>query len=271
MFKTSTILSAVVASLAIGQTALANPGTSAFGPGEQSTYKVRYLGLTAGEAEITVGAETTQWGHRVLPIVTTARSKSITDLYPVRDKFVTYWDHGREQSVGSDFYADENKVKRRQRIRFDHSAGRASVMKQKEGGDERMSEFDVEKGAFDIASATFALRNKHLEVGKVIELPVFTGNRMFMMRATVEGKETLKTAVGTKEVFKVRVQTGFSGKFESKRDLYAYLTADDARIPVRIEAEFVLGTISAELSDYKSGRRYALGPAVSVSEGSGGR
>lgn len=270
MFKTSKVMTAVIASLAVCQTALANPGTSAFGPGEQSTYKVRYLGLTAGEAQITVGAETTQWGHRVLPIVTHARSKSITDLYPIRDKFVTYWDHAREQSVGSDLYADENRQKRRQRIRFDHAAGRAKVVKQKEGGDERLSEHDIQQGAFDIASATFALRNKALEVGKVIELPVFTGNRMFTMRATVEGRETLKTALGNKEVFKIRVQTGFSGKFESKRDLYAYLTADDARIPVRIEAEFVLGTISAELSDYKSGRRYALGPAVSVSEGSGG-
>lgn len=247
-------------------------GVSAFGPGEQSTYKVSYLGASAGTAQITVGAETTQWGKRVLPLVTMARSEGAVDFYPIRDKFVSYWDFSRERCIGSDLYADENKVKRRQRIKFDHDAGRATVVKQKEGADEQSRHYDVESGAFDIASATFALRNMNLEVGKTYELPVFTGARSFTMRATVEGQQHLETVLGTKDVFKIRVQTGFSGKFESKRDLFAYLTADDARVPVRIEAEFVLGTIRAELSDYKSGRRYALGAATKApaTEGSGG-
>ena len=42
---------------------------SAFGPGEQLTYRVQYLGMHAGTAQVTVGAETFQWGREVLPIV----------------------------------------------------------------------------------------------------------------------------------------------------------------------------------------------------------
>ena len=53
---------------------------SAFGPGEQTTYKVEYLGMHAGSAQITVGAETFQWGQTVLPIVTLARSEKMLDF-----------------------------------------------------------------------------------------------------------------------------------------------------------------------------------------------
>lgn len=261
----------VVAVLAATSAFAQSASNSAFGPGEQSTYKVEYLGMVAGTATITVGAETTQWGKPVLPIVTMAKSESVLDFYPIRDKFISYWDHRGERCLGSDLYADENRVKRHQRIKFDHGGKKATVIEKRAGADEKTWSRDVEPGAFDIASATFALRNKNLVIGESFELPVFTGRRSFTLKATVESRQTLDTVLGQKDVFKVRVQTGFSGKFQSKRDLYAYFTADEDRIPVRIEAEFVLGTVKAELSDYKSGRRYAMrADGGTPIEGSGG-
>ena len=242
---------------------------SAFGPGEQSTYRVQYLGLEAGTAQITVGTQTTHWGNQVLPIVTLARSSSALDFYPIRDKFVTYWDPASDRCVGSDLFAEENRTRRRLRIKLDHQAGKATVMRQKDGSAEKTSTHDVQSGTFDIAAATFALRNRELAVGKTFEMPVFTGSRSFTLRATVEKKETVTTALGAKETFKVRVQVGFGGKLESKRDVLVWFTADDARVPVKMEAEFLLGTVRAELLDYKSGRRYALG-ALMPPKNSGG-
>ncbi len=234
---------------------------SAFGPGEQLTYRVQYLGMHAGTAQVTVGAETFQWGREVLPIVVTARSEKLLDWYPIRDRFISYWDPTSETCIGSDFYMDENRVKRRQRIQLDHESGKAKVTRQQEGKEERVSDYDVAKGTYDMAAATFALRNLPLEVGKQFELPVFTGRRSFMLQATVERREQVKTKSGQRDTFRVRVKTGFDGKFESKRDIVTWMTADEARVPVRVEADFVLGTIRAELQEYKSGRRYLLSAA----------
>ena len=254
----------VVAAALAGPSAHAE-AMSAFGPGEQSTYRVQYLGLEAGTAQITVGTETQQWGTSVLPIVTFARSSTALAFYPIRDRFVTYWDPVSDRSVGSDLVADENRSRRRQRIKLDHQAGKAMVMKQKEGEAERTSTHDVERGSFDIAAATFALRNKPLAVGRSFEMPIFTGTQKFKLKATVEAKETLPTtALGQRETYRVRVQTAFGGKLESKRDLLAWFTTDESRIPVRIDAEFVLGTLRAELADYKSGRKYATGGAAAA-------
>ncbi len=245
----------------LGLTATAQEGergVSAFGPGEESTYSIEYLGVTAGTARISVGAEDQQWGETILPIVTHARSQSVVEFFPIRDKFITYWHPEKERTLGSDFFSDENRVRRRQRMKFDHAGGRATVVKQKEGGSERTSTHDIQEGTVDITAAMFALRNKDLEVGREFEIPVFTGSRSFTLRAKVEAREKLATRIGTREVFRIRVQTGFAGKFESKRDLTAYLLTDDTRLPVRIEADFVLGTVKAELTDYKGGKSYAM-------------
>jgi hypothetical protein len=231
----------------------------AFGPGEQASYKVEYLGLRAGSAQITVGAEMTQYGKSVWPIVTLAKTDSVAAVYPIRDKFVTYWEYGSQKTVGNDLFADENRKRRRQRIKLEHATLKAEVMKQKEGHPEKVSTHDISPNALDIAAAMFALRNKPLlRVGEVHVFPVFTGDRMFDLHATVEAKQQLKTGIGLNDVFKVRVRTEFGGNLESKRDMYLYLTADDRRIPVRVEADFALGKLAAEITDYKQGREIVL-------------
>jgi hypothetical protein len=232
---------------------------SAFGPGEESIYKVEYLGLSAGTARITVGAEVQRGGEPVLPIVTLARSSAMLAFYPVRDKFVTYWDLCHQRTLGSELYADEGNKRRMQKIHLDHAGAKATVTRQKDGEPQpHTAVHDIQPGTLDVASASFALRNLPLSLGAQFDLPIFTGQRSFVMRARVERKERIKTSLGMKDTFKVRVQTGFGGKFESKRDMYAWITDDAQRIPVRIEAEFVLGRLRADLAEYRSGQRIAL-------------
>jgi hypothetical protein len=60
----------------------------------------------------------------------------------------------------------------------------------------------------------------------------------------------------------VRVETDFSGKFQSKGGMIAYITTDPSHVPVKLEADFLLGKIVAELKDYKQGRTVALRPSV---------
>lgn len=234
----------------------------AFGPGEQSIYKIQYLGMTAGTAQLTVGAETRQWGLPVWPIVTLASTDSLFRIYPVRDRFITYWDSTAGRTIGHDFYADEGRKKRRQRVKLDHASGSAQVMKQKEGEAPAESTHEIAAGSADVAAAVFALRSRPFKVGDVIEVPVFTGSKSFNLRASVEGVEQLDTSIGAREVFRIRVQTEFSGKLASKSDMVAFMTTDSARLPVRIEAEFVLGKVVAELKEYKAGRSVAALPSL---------
>lgn len=233
---------------------------SVFGPGEQLTFKVQYLGMTAGTTTVTVGSDTTQWGTKVWPLVALAKTENVFRVYPVRDKFISYWDPSLQRPIGSDMFADEGNKKRRQRIKLNHTDKTATVTKQDEGGDEREGSYDLSEGSMDVASAAFALRNMPLAEGKTFELPVFTGQKEFKMTAKVVGKQTLATPMGDKEVFKVAVGTQFTGGLAAKRDIHAYFTTDESHVIVKIEAEFGIGTLEANLIEYKEGKKMAAVP-----------
>ncbi|MBF5041454.1 DUF3108 domain-containing protein [Aggregicoccus sp. 17bor-14] len=264
---------------ALAQTAAApaaSAGCVAFGPGEQSTYKVAYLGVTAGSTQVTVGAPTKFAGQEVWPIVSVAKSDPDLGVWPIKDKYVTYFHPVRQTVLGSDLFADENRKRRRQRVKLDDTGKSAVVVKQKEGEPPHESTHELPPGTTDVAGATFALRNRPLKVGESYSYPVFTGSKSFTLAAHVEGRQKIKTPLGLRDVVRVRVKTEFSGKLESKRDIVAFFSDDPFHVPLRIEADFVVGTMVAELTDYKQGRDLAaLGPmpgsTAPASGGSGGR
>lgn len=237
--------------------ALAQAETPAFAPGEQALYRVQYLGVTAGTAQITVGAPMKQWGHQVWPIVSLAKTDPVVGVWPIKDKFVSYWHAEGQRSVGSDFFVDENNKRRRQRIQMKDTRT-AHVVRQKEGAPPVEATHELPEGAMDLAGATFALRSRGIQDGQEYIYPVFTGSKHFMLKAKVEGRQILKTALGEREVFRLKLQTEFAGGLQAKRDIVAYLTTDRSHLPVRIEADFVLGTIVADLAEYKQGRMMAM-------------
>ena len=253
--------------LGAGGASAQGTGVSAFGPGEQASYRVHYLGMTAGSAQVTVGAPMRQWGKDVWPIVSLAKSDAVAGVWPVKDKYVSYWDFNSQRVLGSDMHEDQNHKRRRVRVKLSDDGKSAQVVKQKEGEAATERNLDVLEGALDVTGATFALRNRALEVGQEYAYPVFTGSKSFLMKAKVEAKETLATAKGRQEVFRLRVSTDFSGSLASKRDMVAWLTADARHLPVRIEAELSLGSIVAELQDYQQGKTFTPAPAVTAKNG----
>jgi hypothetical protein len=252
-------------SLLLSGSALAQgEARTAFGPGEQARYRVQYLGVTAGSAQVTVGAPMKQWGKDVWPIVAVAKTESVTGVWPIKDKFVSYWDFGTQRVLGSDMMEDENRRRRRVRVKLSDDGRSAHVVKQKDGEPPREFTHELAEGTLDIAGATFALRNRTLEVGKEYAYPVFTGSKSFQMKAKVEAKETISTELGKQEVYRLRVYTEFSGNLKSKRDMVAWLTADARHLPVRVEADLALGALVAELTGYEQGKTVAPAPATTA-------
>ena len=110
-------------------------------------------------------------------------------VWPIKSRFVSYWEAGAQRSLGSDLNSDENNKRRRQRIQLTDNGKKAQVVKQKEGEEAREYSRDLPEGTIDMAGATFALRNRVLEVGQEYTYPVFTGSKLFDMRAKVEAME----------------------------------------------------------------------------------
>ncbi len=228
------------------------PSWSAFGPGEETQYEVRWLGIPAGTASVTVGWEMERAGKKVLPLVCIGESGRLAALYPIRDRFVSFFESSTQVSTGAEFLADEGRRKRRERFRFEGE--QAFAERQFEGSELSTRTFEVPVSTMDLASAAFRLRNLNLTEGAVHDMPIFTGDKVYQLHAVVEGKETIQNALGVLEVWRVRINTDFNDKLKTKRDISFYLTTDERHLPVRATAEFVLGTIVLEATNYRSGQ-----------------
>jgi len=226
------------------------PATGSLGPGEQIIYRVSWLGLPAGSADVTVGAESPDRPGS-LPVVTNGRCDLV--VYPIRDRIISWWDPASGRSRGLEMYADENKKRRRLRIDFDGPDGKAKVMRQSDGHPVSESVVDVPAGAVDVASAVFFLRTLRLADGDVVTMPIFTGSKLFKGTAVVEGRSRLETPLGERPAVKVRLRTEFSGQL-SAREVRMWFSDEPAHVPMRMEADFALGPVVVEWTDYKPGR-----------------
>jgi hypothetical protein len=232
----------------------APPIRSAFGPGEQATYEVSYLGVPAGTAVITVGLKMQQYGQDVWPIVCTAQTELA--IFPVKDRYVSYWDFAAGRNVGSEFFADENRKRRREKSRYDAQLKKIFATKQKEGSAPVEVTYDVPEGVVDLAAAAMQVRNQPLSVGQELKVPIFTGLVTYQMTAKVEGKEKLSTRLGEKDTFRVTFTAEWSGMLKAKRALTLWFLDDPSHLPVRFEAELMLGSVVAELSSFYPGRAF---------------
>jgi hypothetical protein len=186
----------------------------------------------------------------------------VSFFFPIRDHFVTYWDYASSRSIGSLLEADEGDLHRSQLIQFDHDASRADVLKTKGGEAPEQTRHAIPANTTEVGGAAFAFRNAPLEVGGVYSVPLFTGSRLFNLKATVLSRQRIQTPLGQREVFKVKAETAFAGKLASKRPAYVYFTTDPSHVPVRFEADFAVGRIVAELTSYTPGSAVAANGAA---------
>jgi len=223
-----------------------------FDPGEETVFTVSYLSVPTGEGRIRVGSpEGDIW-----PVILQARTSGAARLLDIREHLVAYWDAPRRLSRGSDLQAYEVGDFHKDSARFDESGRRVTVVEQRR---DRAKEkvLDVPEGALDLAGAFLWLRLQDLAVGREFRLPIVSGTSQFTLLAEVVALEQVRTAAGEFPSFKIRVRTGFDGKFSTRRDTFLWLSESAAHHLVKASAEFAVGSVVAELKSYHPGGRVA--------------
>ena len=233
----------------------AEPTRSAFGPGEQSVFEVSYLGVPTGTAVITVGLQMEQFGKPIWPIVCTAQTD--LSIYPVRDRYISYWDWTQNRNIGSEFLRDENHHKDREKMRYDFAKKKLYATKQNEGAKAEDFVYEAQDGVVDLAGAAFSLRNAPLNIGDEYKLPIFTGLVTYQMVAKVELRKKLTTKLGERDCLKVSFTAGgWTGGLAPKSNLSLWVLDDPTHLPVRFEAELFIGSVVAELTTFYPGKDF---------------
>jgi hypothetical protein len=227
--------------------ALAVPAALPHAPGERMDYAVRYMGMRMGKARLSVGRA--EGG--ILPVFLESRTTGLMSVVDVRQQIATYLDVGTGLPRRSSLDAVEAGYRHTDTTQFDRAAGKASV--RQKGKHDNTYEVEVPPGTVDFVALVFRLRKLPLEPGSRLDFHVLAGKRLAHVAVEVIGREVVSTRAGDFPALKVRVPTGFTGRFSEKNPTHVWFSDDPRRIVVQITTDFSIGHATAGLVSYSPG------------------
>ena len=227
-----------------------------FGRGELLRYKIHYGIINAADGEI----ETSGDLHRVndrpcYKVNVTGRTTGSFDFFlRIRDTWRSYIDTAA--IVPQKFVQDlaESKYRRKETMDFDHTTNTVTVENQK---DKKKQTFQTPDNVQDLISGIFFIRTldySNRRSGDQIKVKGFYDNEVFDMTVTYRGRETVETKSGTFRCIKLLPKMPENKLFKGEDAIAVYLSDDENKIPVLIQAEMFVGSVKLDLYEYRGVR-----------------
>lgn len=246
---------ALTASLAAGAGSPATAQSLPFRPGETLTYDVTWSIFPAGQVVSTV-KQIGSGPQDAYAIDATARSDGFVSLlYRIDNTYHAVADPRTLCSRQIEKTINEGRRHKQTHIVFD-SVTRMAVLNEhdmaKPGHPLKHAENAIPACVEDIVTAFYDLRRQPMKVGDHIHIPVNDGSKTHEVIVDVEGREHLQTPLGERWAF--RLQPRALGNLYKKRGRLLIWISDDAqRLPLRIKAIMLVGTITGTLQSVTYG------------------
>lgn len=232
---------------------------SKFFSGEKVTYLAHYGFINAGEAVITLDDQTYDINGRSCHKVD-VRGKTV-GLFGLTTKVDDLWRSyiDTKAMVPQKFYRKikENKYRKTETVKFDQLQGKASVKSKTGDRPQKHKEFKVPHNAQDIVSGYYFLRTinyEGLKEGDVVKIPAFFEDTVYDFGVKYLGRETIKTKLGKRKAIILQPQMPDNELFNGERSVRMWVSDDEYRVPIKIEAEIFIGAIEIEITSYENNK-----------------
>lgn len=223
---------------------------ASFQKGEEYSYKIKYGILTIGSASVSVDNKTyTVSGNPCYKIGIFGRTEGITDLFKVRNSYVSYTDTVTMLPQKFEYSARENSYKRDQVLYFNHQKNKVIKVE-----NNAADTYDVPNNIHDVISGYYSLRNidfSKYSVGQTYSAPLFFDDEFYKFKVRYGGKGVIKTRFGKIKVLKLNPVLPNNKMFKGENAIRVWVSDDRNRVPIKIEADFSFGTIEMEIKKYK--------------------
>jgi len=221
-----------------------HPSAKSFQVGEQLTYEISWLNITAGTAVMAVSAAGTDGERPLVKLVTTAQSRPvITKFFPVDNRVESIVDPATLLPEHMTFKRREGKKKEDIEYTFHQKEGTVTAVK---GG--TTETIQIPPGTQDAISCLYYARSQlSLLPGSLLRMNVYHDKKNRNLDVRVEEIETVSGPWGEVETARVLVVMPFQGIFLNRGNIRVWFTNDDRRIPVRMKAKVIIGSIVADL------------------------
>lgn len=227
--------------------------------GEKVTLGIRYLKMEGG----TLDMETRQFvevnGQKAYNFTVTAKSNSLfSNFYAVDDQAVTYVGYDNLVPLSLQISIKESKQLAETRTFFDWKEKKANYWQKKitkeKGEESKKLNWDIPEYSHNVVSVAYYLRAFKLDVGKKLAIRVADEGKNIVFTGEVLRKEKLSTDIGVLDTVVIRPTITADGVFKPIGDILIWMTDDDRKFLVRLEAKIKIGTIVATLKSIEKGQ-----------------
>jgi hypothetical protein len=231
---------------------------NSFEVGEWFKFRIHYGFINAGFATLEV-KEASFNNKKVFHVVGRGYTTGVSRFFfKVNDLYESYID--KETSNPYQFVRkiNEGGYTKNQEGFFDHQENKVLVIDRKHKTEKKIT---VPRNVQDILSSFYYLRNypniDKINVGESVAIDMFMDDETTKFRLKYLGRENITTKFGviSTMIFRPLVQSGRI--FKEEESVTVWISADENRLPVRIKASLVVGSIKADLESYK-GLKYSF-------------
>ncbi len=224
----------------------------AFGAGEWFKFRIHYGFVNAGFATLEVKDATIN-NKKVFHVVGRGYTAGMSRFFfKVDDLYESFIDKETRNPYQFVRKIDEGGYTKNQEGFFNPSENRVLV---KDYEDKTEKTLVIPKNTQDILSSFYFLRNSpnidKLKPGESILIDMFFDDTTTKFRLKFLGREEITTKFGdiSTMVFRPLVQSG--RVFKEQESLTVWISDDDNKIPIRIKASLAVGSIKADLEEFK--------------------
>jgi hypothetical protein len=249
MIRKSWIIWVVLVSMVMNYApAIAVPRQIPFAPGEKLEYALRWENVPAGSIKLEILPVKSFNGEQVYHFVLTAETNKFIDVFfKVRDRIDAYADIAMTRSVRYQKKQREGRRERDEVVEFDWNNSQV----QYSNFGKKIEPIELMDGSFDPLSAFYYSRMMDFENGGRFERPITDGKKNGLGRLHMVGRETIKLANGKQyDTYRLEPELDHvGGVFNKSNDaqIQIWVTADEKRIPVRIQSKVSVGSFIGEL------------------------
>ena len=223
---------------------LAPPRTGFSFPQKQTlTYSVDWRVFPAGTAIIHFEAT----GDRERITANADTIGAINLLFHVGDRFQSTFDRQKGCTYEFDKQTVEGRRQINSTLKLDYGQGK-SILDEKNQvtGQTKHLESSIPSCLTDLLTGVFYASSQPMELGHTFAIPVVDALHTVPVTMKVEGREEIKTTLGTFKTLRVQ-PTADAGVVKNRGNIWVWYTDDERHLPVQMRARLFWGTITFRL------------------------
>lgn len=224
----------------------------AFQEGEWLKFRVYYGIFNASFATLEVN-NTNLNNKDVFHVIGRGKSTGLLHLFfKVDDNYETYIDKNSNLPYRFIRKIDEGGHTKDLQIDFNQELNRAYVFDRKHNENKT---FTTQENVHDMLSSFYYIRNSlndnKLVAGQEFFMNMFFDNENHNFKLKFLGREILDTKFGKVATLKFRPYVMAGRIFKEEEALTLWITDDKNKMPIRIKAELTVGSLNADLEEFK--------------------